>query len=185
MFLICKEQRRSLLKQKENLILKVQRMDKKVEQAQVGTKEGRAESRSCHRDGLLRMQAPSARDTCCLLLLHSPTPGHSSSATGLSTPPQPPWIISESPLCHSLKIPSWSLGVAVLRSQGYTLAIGRGLVLREEELGLNRHPQMASTACYILPGGWQVKRCQAPSSLESAVAGQSKKPSWEYESLKL
>lgn len=51
-----------------------------MEQAQARTRGGGAESRSCHRDGLLRMQAPAALDTCCSWAL--PTPGHSPYATG-------------------------------------------------------------------------------------------------------
>lgn len=102
-------------------------------QAQAGAKEGRAESRSCHRYGLLRMQATSAPDTSPLLLDYLITVCHWTLHSTTET------MNSLSHLCitpSQLKIPRWRPEAA-----GYTPVIGTGLVLREEELGVSRHPQ--------------------------------------------
>lgn len=101
-----------------------------------------------------------------------------TSATCLS--PLPPGVI----WVTFVSLPQYSkfLRVAILRTEGYSPATGRGPILKEE-LGLNRHPQKVSTECYILLGSGHVRRCKVPSSLETAVPEQSEKPSGEYESL--
>lgn len=81
-------------------------------------------------------------------------------------------------------LPQYSkfLRVAILRSEGYSPAIGTGPIFKEE-LTLNRHPPKVSIECYSLLGRGHGRRCRVPSSLETAVPEQSEEPSGEYESL--
>lgn len=172
MVLICKEKRWSLLN--PNWKGGSSKNGRKIGGA--GTKEGEAEFRFCHRDGLLRHrlhQHTLVADYYWTPLACTHTFRHWPRNSTL-----PPGIIR-----HLCATPS----IFKIPESGHSQIRGlqsncRGLILKEE-LGLNRHPQKVSIACHILLGRGHVRRCQVPSSLETAVPEQSEEPSGEDESL--